>query len=192
MQILVDQGAGLGRGGAHDALDHVGRQLLHHVHRVVDVHLLDDAGQLRVCDGVDDALLFGRLQMGKNLRRRLLGEKAEDHGHAVVFDGREEFRHVEIVQFLHAQLELLHLPALQQLAQLVGPPLLQRVIVRLPQLDLLFFVQAKRLLPSVLPRCGRGDSAAHFIMSAKRLQGAAAPAAPQNSHFSSSPACDRV
>ena len=129
MHVLVDQAAGLGRGGAHDALDHVGGQLLQHVHRVVHVQLFHDAGQLRVRDGVDDALLLGRFKVGKNVSRRVLGEQTEDHGHAVVLQLREELGQVVFVHVLHAPLQLLHVSAVQQLHQLIAALFLNGFIV---------------------------------------------------------------
>ena len=128
-EILVDEAAGLGSCGAHDALDHIGGQLFHDIHRVVHVQLLDDPGQLLVGDGVDDALLFRGLQIGEDLRRRLLGQQPEHHGHAVVVDLGEEFRHVELVHFLQTLLQGLPILLLQQLRQLVILLFLDRLIV---------------------------------------------------------------
>lgn len=57
-QVLIDEVARGGRRRAHDTLDDVGRQLLHHVDGIVNIQLFDDAGKLRIGDGVDDRLLL--------------------------------------------------------------------------------------------------------------------------------------
>ena len=80
-QVLVDEVARGRRRRAHDTLDHIGRQLLHHVDGVVNIQLFDDAGKLRIGDGVDDRLLLLDLEVGEHGRRDLLGQDTEHHGH---------------------------------------------------------------------------------------------------------------
>ena len=81
--------------------------------------LFDDPGQFRVGDGVDDALLVGRFEVGEDFRRPLLRQQAEKHGHAVVLKRGEEFGHVEFRHFVETLAQLLHAPALEQFHQLV-------------------------------------------------------------------------
>ena len=140
---MVDEAPGLGSGGAHHALDHVGGQLFHDVHRVVHIQFLNDPGQLLVGDGVDDALLLRSLQVGKDLRRRLLGQQAEHHGHAVIVDLGEEFRHVELVHFLQTLLQGLAILLFQQRCQLVILFFLDRLVIH--GLQDLVFLQAAHL-----------------------------------------------
>lgn len=83
---LVDEPAGLGPGVFQHPLDHAGGQLLQQIHRVVHGQLLQDAGQLPVGEGDDDHLLGVRGEIGKDLRRLLLGQRAE--GQRALFLGQ--------------------------------------------------------------------------------------------------------
>ena len=69
---------------AQDALDHVGGHLLHDVHRVVQVQLVQHFLQLRVGKALDEHLLLLRIQLHEHLGRLLLGQQAEHHRHLVV------------------------------------------------------------------------------------------------------------
>ena len=69
---------------AQDALDHVGGHLLHDVHRVVQVQLVQHFLQLRVGKALDEHLLLLRIQLHEHLGRLLLGQQAEHQRHLVV------------------------------------------------------------------------------------------------------------
>ena len=129
VEILVDQRPGLRRGGAHDTLDHIGRKLLHHVHRVVHVQFFDDPGQFRVGHGVDNAFLIRCIKVGEDIGGGLLREQAEDHRHAVVFDPGKKFRHVKLVHLFHPLFECTHAAAVQKGDQFVIALFLNRFVV---------------------------------------------------------------
>ena len=138
MQVLVDEGAGLRRRQAHHALDNVCGQLLHHVDRIVEVHLLDKAGELSVGDRVEDALLVGRLEVGEDVRRHLLGEQAEDLPHRDVVQLGNEFGHVEFIHVLHPQPKAAAVVLFKQFLQFVEVALLDGFVVQ-ALLDFFFF-----------------------------------------------------
>ena len=52
---------------SHHTLDHIGRELLHQVHRVVYIQFFDDSGQFRVGHGIDNTLLIRHIEIGKNI-----------------------------------------------------------------------------------------------------------------------------
>ena len=120
VQQLVDLAAGGGVGVAQDPGDHVGRHVLDDVHRVIQVQLVQHLPQLPVAEGPDQLLLvLGVLQVGEHLRRRVLGQQAED---------QDLLLHVQLVQELgdvhlvHLGQQLLHaaeLPLFHQLQQQV-------------------------------------------------------------------------
>ena len=115
---------GLRRGRAHDALDDIRGQLLHHVHGVVHVHILDDLAQLLVGDGVDYLLLLRRVQLGEHLGALALAQQAEDHRHALrllLAQLGEEGGDVELVHVLQLVLQRLQLAPLEQAQQLLAP-----------------------------------------------------------------------
>ena len=93
-QQIVDLLAGVGVCLGKDTLYHIGGHLLHQVHRVVHIELLDDVVQLRVGKAPDQQLLQLRVQLGKGLRRLLLGQQAENFGDADVADLLQDPRHV--------------------------------------------------------------------------------------------------
>ena len=65
---------------AEDALDHVGGHLLHDVHGVVQVELVQHFLQLRVGEALDQQLLLVAVQLHEHLRRLLLGQQPEHQG----------------------------------------------------------------------------------------------------------------
>ena len=69
---------------AQDALHHPGGHLLHDIRRVVQVELVQDLLQLRVGEAVDQQLLVVAVQLDEDLRRQLLGQQPEHHGHLLV------------------------------------------------------------------------------------------------------------
>ncbi len=80
-QDLVDRFAHLRRGLIQNADDHAGRHLLHDVHGVVQVQLVQHFLQLGVGKAVDEHLLTLRLQLHEHLRRRLLRQQTVQQGH---------------------------------------------------------------------------------------------------------------
>ena len=163
---MVDEIAGLRGGGAHNAPDHVRGQLFDDIDRVVDIELLHDPGKLGIGDGIDDALLLGRFKVCKDVRCGLLRQKAEDHGHAVVVDLGEEFRHVKFVEFLHAALQFFHVMAVQQLRQLIGLLFNKGLVIQALVLFKQFLFLQQVHLPGV---CSRKQTY-NFIMLPARLQ----------------------
>ena len=83
-QNFVDAFAHIRVGVLQDPLDHVGGHLLHDVHRVVQVQLVQHFLQLRVGKALDEHLLLLRIQLHEHLGRLLLGQQAEHHRHLVV------------------------------------------------------------------------------------------------------------
>ena len=127
-QVLVDKCARSRRRRAHDALDDVCRQLLHHVDRVVDVQLFDDAGELRVSDGVDDRLLLLDLEICKHRRRDLLGQDAEHHRHplgVILPEFTEKLRDIKLIHFVELLTQRLHPMLIQKRKEFV----VQRLVV---------------------------------------------------------------
>ena len=74
VQKLVDEFAGLRTGDLEHPLDHVGRELLQHVHCVVYIQLFHNGGELLVGDGLQHALLLLGGEVGEHLRCQLLGQ----------------------------------------------------------------------------------------------------------------------
>ena len=83
-QNFVDGFPHLRRGLIQNADDHAGGHLLHDVHRVVQIQLVQHLGQLRVGKAVDEQLLALRLQLHEYLRRRLLGQQTVQQGHQLL------------------------------------------------------------------------------------------------------------
>ena len=83
-QDLVDAFPHLGIRVLQDALDHVGRHLLHDIHGVVQIELIQHFLQLRVGEALDQQLLLVAVQLHEDLRRLLLWEKAEEEGQGLL------------------------------------------------------------------------------------------------------------
>ena len=66
---------------AQNTLDHIGRHLLHDVHRVVQIQLVQHFFQLRVGKALDQQLLLVTVQLHEHLCRQLLGQQAEHQRH---------------------------------------------------------------------------------------------------------------
>ena len=62
---------------AQNTLDNIGRHLLHDVHRVVQIQLVQHFFQLRVGKALDQQLLLVAVQLHKHLCCQLLGQQAE-------------------------------------------------------------------------------------------------------------------
>ena len=127
-QILVDERARSWRRRAHDALDDVCRKLLHHVDRIVDIQFLDDAGKLRVRDGVDDRLLLLDLKICEHRRRDLLGQDAKHHRHplgVILPEFTEKLRDIKLIHFVELLAQRLHPMLIQKRKELV----VQRLVV---------------------------------------------------------------
>ena len=127
-QVLVDEVARGGCRRAHDTLDNVGRQLLHHVDSVVDVQLFDNAGELRIGDGVDDRLLLLDLKIGKHGRRDLLGQDAEHHGHPlriVLPQLTEKLGNIKLIHLAELLAQRLHPVLIQKCKEFV----VQRLVI---------------------------------------------------------------
>ena len=121
-QVLVDEVARGRRRRAHDTLDHIGRQLLHHVDGVVNIQLFDDAGKLRIGDGVDDRLLLLDLEVGEHGRRDLLGQDTEHHGHplrVILPQLAEELGNVKLVHLAELLAQRLHPVLIEKCKELV-------------------------------------------------------------------------
>ena len=122
LEVFVDERARLGVGRAHDALDDVRGQLLHHVDRVVDAQVFNDVAELGVGDGVDDGLLLLDLQIRKHVGRDLLREQTEHHAHTRLVglpELAEKFRDIELVHLRKRESELLDHVLLEHDKQLV-------------------------------------------------------------------------
>ena len=122
LEQFVDHAAGGGVGLAQNALDHIGRQLLHHVDGVVNIQLFDDAGKLRIGDGVDDRLLLLDLEVGEHGRRDLLGHDTEHHGHplrVILPQLAEELGNVKLVHLAELLAQRLHPVLIEKCKELV-------------------------------------------------------------------------
>ena len=123
VEQLVDLAAGRRVAVAQDTGDHVGGHVLDHVHRVVQVQLVQHLPQLLVVQGVDEPLLVvGVLQLGEHLGGLLLGQQPEHQDGLLRSQLIQELGHVHLIH-LHengAQLaELFGLDQLHQLFQLI-------------------------------------------------------------------------
>ena len=83
-QDLVDALAHLRVRVAEDPLDHVGGHLLHDVHGVVQIQLVQHFLQLGVGEALDQHLLLVAVQFHEYLRRLLLGQQAEHQGQGLL------------------------------------------------------------------------------------------------------------
>ena len=127
-----------------DTDDHAGGHLLHDIHRVVQIQLVQHLGQLRVGKPVDEHFLTLRLQLHEHLRRRLLGQQAVQQGHLLLLPLLQEQRDV---RRLHGQ---------EQVAQLRVPLLLRQLVYPfLILLQLLLKVYQTRSLLSEKTRSRR-------------------------------------
>ena len=79
LEQFVDHAAGGGVGLAQNALDHIGRHLLHKVGRIVHAQLVHHGLQLGIGQAVDQLLLGGRGQLGEYIRRQVLGAQTKQH-----------------------------------------------------------------------------------------------------------------
>ena len=80
-QNFVDGLAHLRRGLVQNTDHHAGGHLLHDVHRVVQIQLVQHFLQLRVGKAVDEHLLAFALQLHEHLCRRLLGQQPVQQRH---------------------------------------------------------------------------------------------------------------
>ena len=117
VEVLVDKPAGVRPGVFQHPLDHVGRQLLQHVHRIVHIQLLHDGRQLLICGGLDDNLLSLRRKVGKHLRRQLLGQCTEGHHGLLLRQLRDALRNIHLILLRQHGPEGMVIPALQQIQQ---------------------------------------------------------------------------
>ena len=83
-QYFIDGFAHLRRGLVQDTDDHAGGHLLHDVHGVVQIQLVQHFLQLRVGEAVDEHFLAVGLQLHEHLRRRLLGQQTVQQGHLLL------------------------------------------------------------------------------------------------------------
>ena len=89
-QQMVNIPTGLRAGVLQQALHHIGRHLLQQVHRIVGHQIVNDIGSLPVRQGGDDGLLSVHLQIGKDIRRQILGQDPKSLDHALL----RQFLHV--------------------------------------------------------------------------------------------------
>ena len=62
---------------AQDALDHVGRHLLHDIHGIVQIQLVQHFLEFRVGKALNQHFLLVGVQLHEYLRRLLLGQQPE-------------------------------------------------------------------------------------------------------------------
>ena len=117
VEELVDKLPGVRPGGLEHPLHHAGGQLLQQVHCVVHPQLLHNGGQLLVGGRLDQGLLVLRRQVGKHLRRQLLGQGPEDRQHLRPVQLIQQLRQVGGVGLGQCVPQGAHIPALQQLPQ---------------------------------------------------------------------------
>ena len=84
-QHLVDGLAGITVHVFQDPLDHAGRHLFDHVHRVVQKHLFQHLGKLLVGKAQNELLLQIGIHFGKGVGSLLLGQQAEQTQQILVF-----------------------------------------------------------------------------------------------------------
>ncbi len=100
LQQLIDLPALLLIRGQKQTVHHVGRHLLQHVHRIVQIHLLHDFLKLRVCQRINQQFSLVTVHIGKCLRRLFLHQKPEHHHHLLLFKPFQYLRQVNRIHMI--------------------------------------------------------------------------------------------
>ena len=127
-QNFVDALARLRVRVLQDALDHIRRHLLHDVHGVIQIQLVQHFLQLRVGEALDQQLLLVAVQLHEDLRRLLLGQQAE-----------EQWQGLLVIQIVRQLGDVRRLQGQQQGAQLLILFSLDVVLNLLQQLTAFLF-----------------------------------------------------
>jgi len=98
-QNFIDALAHLRGRMLQNTFDHVGRHLLHDIHRVVQIQLVQHFPQLRVGKAADQKLLRIGIQLHEHLRRQLLGQQPEYRRHGRLRQLSQQGGNVRRLQF---------------------------------------------------------------------------------------------
>ena len=118
LQVAVDYVARFSGGVLEHALYHSRRQFLQHIDRVVHIQLLNYLPQLAVGGAFEYHLLHVAVQVGKHVRRQLLGQRAEQQPRLLGREAAQELGNIHLVHPSQPLAQFLYGAALEQFAEL--------------------------------------------------------------------------